>query len=101
MGQVNLNEDSVDNRGGVKLYQDAVARLKAGEGNRAANNASGPVHGDRGGVLIPALTLDTEAGLVVARTNSKGEPAFPVVPRGGDDGGSGDREVTCPYCVLM
>ena len=108
-GQVNNNEEPKENREGVELFQKTVGRLQAGEGNGAANNASGPDREDQGGVRRPAPPtpgLDTGAGLVGARTNRNGGPvsASPLADTAGgagDDDSSGDEGMTCNHCVLM
>ncbi|CAF9933935.1 MAG: hypothetical protein ALECFALPRED_005796 [Alectoria fallacina] len=91
-------EEPRDISGGPELFRKAVERLRAGEGKMAANNGSGPAGEDQGGASIPTLMLETDAGPVGARTNSKDEPVFTVtaMPRDG-----GDEGKSCKYCVLM
>lgn len=108
-GQVNSDGESEDNSGGVRLFNEAVGNLRAAQGKRAANNASGPMRKHQNGGPIPKVMLDTDAGLILARTNSKGEPVFATppthtvkeVPQDGDDDSSVDQGKICPTCVLF
>ena len=81
-----------DHSGGVKLFQETLAKLKGAEGNsRAAHTAGGPVRETQGGVPIPRIVLNTDAGPVGATTNSNGEPVFVAAPGSRDsDGESSD-----------
>ena len=81
-----------DHSGGVKLFKETLAKLKGGEGNsRATHAAGGPVRENQGGVPIPRIVLNTDAGPVGATTNGNGEPVFVAAPRSGDsDGESSD-----------
>ena len=103
--QVNGNEEPGDGAG-ARLFQETVGRLKAGEGGPAANNAGGPIREEQGGVPVPSLILDTDAGPLRARTNSNDEPVF-YVPRGSRSGAEDSSRVErwferwCKDCVLM
>ena len=94
-GQVLDGEDE-DNGGGVKLFQGAAERLKASK-----DDARDTVHEKQGGVPIPTLVLNTDAGLVAARTDSNGVPVFESsAPEDGDGSPSGAGNA-CKHCVLM
>ncbi|KAL9076586.1 MAG: hypothetical protein Q9161_000918 [Pseudevernia consocians] len=96
-GQVNNNEEPKENREGVELFQKTVGRLQAGEGNGAANNASGPDREDQGGVRRPAPPTPTHrnGGPVSA------SPLADTAGGAGDDDSSGDEGMTCNHFVLM
>ena len=90
------DEESEDSSGAVRLFSEAVGKLKAVEGNGATNTASGPTRENQMTAPIPKVMLETDEGLIPSRTNSKGEPVFDV-PRDGDD----DSSKICPNCVLF
>lgn len=87
-----------NNAGGVKLFQGAAERLKASK-----DDVEDPVPEKQGGVPIPQLVLDTDNGLVAARTNSNGEPVFDSSASGdGDgDGNPSGKGSKCKGCGMM
>lgn len=108
-GQVASDEESENNSGGVRLFNEAVGRLRVSQGRKAANNASSPVRESQGRGPIPKVMLDTDAGLILAKTNSKGEPVFVTppahtareTPGASNDDSSVDKAKVCPNCVLF
>ena len=92
-----LHGEHEDNNGeGIKLFQGAAERLKASK-----DDVEGPVLERQSGASIPTLVLDTDTGLVAARTNSNGEPVFePSEPEDGDGSPSG-KGSPCKGCGLM
>ena len=95
-GQVPDGEHEDNNGGGVKLFQGAAERLKASK-----DDVEDPVPEPQGGVPIPQLVLDTDPGLVAARTNSNGEPVFDAPEPGDGDGSPSGRASPCKGCGLM
>ena len=95
-GQVPDGEHEDNNGGGVKLFQGAAERLKASK-----DDTEDPVQEKQSGVLIPQLVLDTDTGLVPARTNSNGEPVFDPSEPGDGDGSPGGKGSPCKGCGLM
>ena len=78
-----------DQSGGVKLFQETLAKLKGGESSRATGG--GPVRETQGGVPIPMIVLNRDARPIDASTNSNGESDFVAAPGSRDsDGESSD-----------
>ena len=94
-GQV-LEGEHEDNGGGIKLFQGAAERLKASK-----DDVEDSVPEQQGGAPIPKLVLDTDTGLVAARTNSNGEPVFEPSVSGDGDGSPSGKGSACKGCGLM
>ena len=95
-GQTLDGEHEDNHGGGVKLFQGAAERLKASK-----EDVEDPVPDQQGGVPIPQLVLDTDTGLVAARTNSNGEPVFDPPAPGDGDGSPDGKGSACKGCGLM
>ena len=95
-GQVLEGEHEDNNGGGIKLFQGAAERLKASK-----DDVDESVPEEQGGAPIPKLVLDTDTGLVAARTNSNGEPVFDSSAPGDGDGSPSGAGSPCKGCALM
>ena len=94
--QVLHGEHEDNNDGGIKLFQGAAERLKASK-----DDVEVPVPEKQGGVPVPRLVLDTDMGLVAARTNSDDEPVFEPSAPGDGDGSPSGKGSPCKGCGLM
>ena len=94
--QVLHGEHEDNSGGGIKLFQGAAERLKA-----SRDDVEVPVQEKQGGVPVPKLVLDTDMGLVAARTNSDDEPVFEPPASGDGDGSPSGKGSPCKGCGLM